>query len=95
MADLVMTVDSATARHEGDRVVVQISGEQANSRDSIYTDSSKHGDTADVYVRVRTASGMGTQITGPFSITASIDGAADVKTVKVHARNGAKSVPVR
>ena len=94
MADLVMTVKSASARREGARVVVNISGESANSRDEVFAETSNGGNTADIHVRVRPAGGFGTEITGPFSLSAAIDNAEDLKKVRVHGRNGVKEVTV-
>ncbi|HET6385863.1 MAG TPA: hypothetical protein VFJ58_20930 [Armatimonadota bacterium] len=94
MADLVMTVNSATARRDGARVVVNISGEKANSRDEVYAETGHGGSTADVHVRVRPAAGFGTEMTGPFSLSATIESADDVKRVRVHGKNGVKEVAV-
>jgi hypothetical protein len=94
MADLVMDVKSAKAHRQGGSVVVEIAGESANSRDQVYTDTTTNKDAADVYVRVRPADGFGTQMTGSYSVKASIDDGAAVKLVRVHGRNGVKEVKV-
>lgn len=94
MADLVMEVKTVSARRSGDEVVVEIAGEQANSRDTVFTDSKQDRDTADVYVRVKPSSGFGTEMTGPFNAQATISAAGLVSTVRVHGRNGVKSVRV-
>ena len=95
MANLVMEVRSVSAHRQGDSVVVEVSGESANSRDEVYLDAAVAGDRADVYARVRPDEGFGIQMTGPFSARTSINGASRVTSVRVHARNGVKTVPVQ
>ncbi|MCA1597045.1 MAG: hypothetical protein LC772_11565 [Chloroflexi bacterium] len=94
MADLVMEVKTVSARRSGEDVVVEIAGEQANSRDAVFTDSKQDHDSADVYVRVKPSGGFGTEMTGPFTAQAIVSGAGSVKTVRVHGRNGVKSTRV-
>ena len=94
MADLVMTVERAAARRSGKKIVVDVSGESANSRDKVYAETARSGDSADVYVRVQSAGGFGTEMTGPFKVSASIDDGDGVQNVRVHGQNGVKTIRV-
>jgi hypothetical protein len=94
MADLVMDVSAVDARRDGSRILVDASGEVANSRDEAYTEVTQHGDSADVFLRVRSAGGFGTQMTGRFSAQAVVSNALGIKTVRVHARSGVRTVRV-
>jgi len=94
MADLVLQVNSASAERSGNRVVVKVECETANSRDRVFADATANGDSADVYVRAESPGGFGTMMTGPFSVEARVDGAPDVKTVRIHSRNGVKTIRV-
>ena len=94
MADLVMEVKTISARRSGDDVVVEIAGEQANSRDVVFTDSKQDSNSADVYVRVRPSGGFGTEMTGLFTAQAILAAGGSVNTVRVHGRNGVKSTRV-
>ena len=95
MADLVMKVRHASAHRSGSQIVVQASGEAMNSRDDVFAETSTSGAAADVYVRTRPAGGFGTEMTGPFSVTVAISNATGIKTVKVHAKNGTKTIEVQ
>ena len=94
MADLVMDLSAVDARRDGSRILVDASGELANSRDEAYVEVTQHSDSADVFVRVRSAGGFGTQMTGRFSAQAVLSSALGVRTVRVHARSGVTTVQV-
>lgn len=94
MAGMVLEVKNVTAQRDGPRITISVQGESANSRDDVYLEISVVGDTANVNVRSHPAAGMGTQMTGPFNVTGTIDGGGAVKTVKVHSRSGTKTITV-
>lgn len=94
MAAMVLEVKNVTAQRDGSRITINVQGESANSRDDVYLEISVAGDVANVNVRSHPATGFGTQMTGPFTVTGTIDGGGAVKTVKVHASSGTKTITV-